>query len=333
MSNAREPEHEPDEAPDDVAPGAEPPEPDASEMEAPETVEPGHDMAGARRVAPGLHLVATPIGAARDITLRALDILAGADVLAAEDTRSLRRLMEIHGIRLNHRPLIAYHDHNGAQVRPRLMAALAEGKSVAYASEAGTPLVADPGFQLARAAIADGRAVLAAPGASAVLAALSVGGLPTDRFCFVGFAPSQGAARNSMLAEVAPIPATLVFYESPKRIHRLLGELKDKLGGSRDCALCRELTKRFEEVIRGTLDEVAAVIEGRDLKGEIVMLVGRAVQALPGAADLDAALVAALGEVSLREGVDRVTAQTGLPRRQVYQRALTLSRGVMEGEE
>jgi len=281
------------------------------------------------RVPPGLHLVSTPIGAARDITLRGLDLLAGADVLAAEDTRSLRRLMEIHGVPLKGRPLIAYHDHNGAQVRPRLIALLAEGKSIVYASEAGTPLVADPGFQLARAAIAAGHSVLAAPGASAVLTALAVGGLPTDRFCFAGFPPAQGAARKAWLAELAPIPATLVLYESPKRIHRLLTELREAWGGSRDGALCRELTKRFEEVIRGTLDDVAAAIEGRDLKGEIVLLVGRATDRGDPAADLDSALVAALDESSLREAVDRVTAATGLPRRQVYQRALALSK---EGE-
>ena len=205
----------------------------------------------------------------------------------------------------------------------------AEGKSIAYASEAGTPLVADPGFQLARAAIAAGHSVLAAPGASAVLTALAVGGLPTDRFCFAGFPPAQGAARKAWLAELAPIPATLVLYESPKRIHRLLTELREAWGGSRDGALCRELTKRFEEVIRGTLDDVAAAIEGRDLKGEIVLLVGRATDRGDPAADLDSALVAALDESSLREAVDRVTAATGLPRRQVYQRALALSK---EGE-
>ncbi len=278
----------------------------------------------AARIPPGLHLVSTPIGAARDITLRALDLFAGADVLAAEDTRSLRHLMEIHGVPLAGRPLIAYHDHNGAQMRPRLMGLLAEGKSVAYASEAGTPLVADPGFQLARAAIAEGHAVLAAPGASAVLAALTVGGLPTDRFCFVGFPPAQGGARKSWLAEIAPIPATLVLYESPKRIHRLLEELADY--GDRDCALCRELTKRFEEVIRGTVTEVRAAIAGRELKGEIVLLLGRAPETAGGGIDLDTALRAALVGASLREAVDDVAAATGLPRRQVYQRALALDR-------
>jgi len=290
----------------------------------PEHSEPSH-VASPRRVPPGLHLIATPIGAARDITLRALDILAGADVLAAEDTRSLRRLMEIHGIRIEGRPILPYHDHNGAQMRPRLMTALAEGKSVAFAPEAGTPMVSDPGFQLARAAIDEGHSVVAAPGASAVLAALAVGGLPTDRFCFMGFAPSQGAARKRFLAEAAAIPATLAFYESPKRIHRLLGEIAQSLGEERDCALCRELTKRFEEVVRGTVSQVAAAIDGRSLKGEIVLLVGRAPEGSGPAVDVDALLAAAFEGSTLREAVDRVSAQTGLPRRQVYQRALALT--------
>jgi len=281
---------------------------------------------GPLRIAPGLHLVATPIGAARDITLRALDILAGADVLAAEDTRSLRRLMEIHGIPVRGRPVLAYHDHNGAQVRPRLLAALAEGKSVAFAPEAGTPMVSDPGYQLARAATEAGYAVVAAPGASAVLTALTVGGLPTDRFCFMGFPPQQGAARKRMLAEAAAIPATLAFYESPKRIHRLLGEIGESLGPGRDCALCRELTKRFEEVIRGTVADVAAAIDGRDLKGEIVLLVGRAPEAAVDAADLDGALRSALTGARVKDAATQVAEALGLPRRQVYQRALELSR-------
>lgn len=288
---------------------------------------------GPRPVAPGLHMVSTPIGAARDITLRALDILAGADVLAAEDTRSLRRLLEIHGIRLGERPLLAYHDHNGAQMRPRLMAALAAGQSVAYASEAGTPLVADPGYQLARAAIAEGHPVLAAPGASAVLAALAVAGLPSDRFCFLGFAPPQAGARRTFLQEAAAIPATLVFYESPKRIHRLLGEMAQVMGGGRACALCRELTKRFEEVIRGTLDEVAAAIENREIKGEVVLLVDRGADAggeADDAEDLETALRDLLERHSLREAVDMLAAARNLPRRRVYQLALALSRNTPE---
>lgn len=279
-----------------------------------------------RNLAPGLHILSTPIGAARDITLRALDILAQADVLAAEDTRSLRRLMEIHGVRLGDRPLWSYHDHNGLKMRPKIMAALAEGKSVAYASEAGTPLVADPGYQLTRAAIDAGHPVLAAPGASAVLAALAVGGLPTDRFCFMGFAPPQTAARRQFLADAAQIPATLVFYESPKRVHRMLNEMADVLGDERECALCRELTKRFEEVVRGTLGEVAQAIAGRDLKGEIVILVDRGRKAAEDAVDLEAMLRTALGNHSLREAVDMVATAQGLPRRRVYQLALALER-------
>lgn len=286
-----------------------------------------HDEMKRGTIPPGLHLISTPIGAARDITLKALDILAGADVLAAEDTRSLRRLMEIHGIKLGERPLIAYHDHNGAKVRPRIMAALKDGKSVAYASEAGTPLVADPGFQLARDVIEQGGTVLAAPGPSAVLAALAVGGLPSDRFCFLGFPPAQGGARKRWLAETGAIPATLVLYESPKRIHRLLKELLQYWGPSRDAALCRELTKRYEEVIRGSLAEIAETIAERDLKGEIVLLVGRAeAQAHDDDESLDAVLLAALSQYSLREAVDAVTGETGLPRRKVYQRALALNK-------
>ncbi len=173
----------------------------------------GEARPGARAVPPGLHFVSTPIGAARDITLRALDVLAGADVLAAEDTRTLRHLMEIHGVPLGDRPLWPYHDHNGDAMRPRLLRALEEGKSVAYASEAGTPLVADPGYQLARAAIAAGIPVLAAPGASAVLAALTVSGLPSDRFLFAGFPPTGAGDRARFLAEVGSVQATLILYE------------------------------------------------------------------------------------------------------------------------
>ena len=174
--------------------------------------------------APGLTLVAVPIGAARDITLHALDVLRAADVLAAEDTRTLRRLMDIHAIPLGDRPLIAYHDHNGDRARPRLLAAMAEGKSVAYASEAGTPLIADPGYDLARAAREAGHAVTTAPGVSAVVTALSLAGLPTDRFLFAGFLPNQSGARKSALRELAEVTATLVFYESPKRLAAMLAD-------------------------------------------------------------------------------------------------------------
>lgn len=283
------------------------------------------DTTPARSVPKGLHFVATPIGAARDITLRALDILAGADVLAAEDTRTLRHLMEIHGVSLGDRPLVAYHDHNGEAVRPRLLRALEEGRSVAYASEAGTPLVADPGYQLARAAIAAGHAVLAAPGPSAVLAALTVSGLPTDRFLFAGFPPAGAGDRARFLAEIAPVPATLVLYESPKRISRLLGELAQTLGGERQAAVCRELTKRFEEVSRGSLADLAAQFADRDVKGEIVVVIDRGTAAVATKSDIEAALRQALRGASVRDAAAEVAEAFGLPRKEVYRMALGLS--------
>lgn len=283
--------------------------------------------AGPRRPEPGLHLVATPIGAARDITLRALDILSGADVLAAEDTRTLRHLMEIHGIALGGRPLVAYHDHNGETARPRLLAALDAGKSVAYASEAGTPLVADPGMKLARAVIDAGHRVLAAPGPSAVLAALSVAGLPTDRFLFAGFPPAAAGARASWLKELAAIPATLVIYDSPKRVSRLLGELAHHLGSEREVALCRELTKRFEEVTRGTLGDLAARFAGQALRGEVVLVIDRPGEFVADAADVEAAVRAALAVPGARvkDVAGDIATRFGLPRRDAYQLALQVA--------
>ena len=278
-----------------------------------------------RPVPPGLHLLATPIGAARDITLRALDILASADVLAAEDTRTLRHLMEIHGVALNDRPLVAYHDHNGEAVRPRLLRALKEGKSVAYASEAGTPLIADPGFQLARAAIAEGFTVLAAPGPSAVLAALTVSGLPSDRFLFAGFPPTGAGDRARFLAELGQVPATLILYESPKRINRLLTEMADAFGKDRLAAVCRELTKRFEEVSRGTLGELAEAFTGRAVKGEIVVLVDRPGERVVDAASIEAALRDALAHGSVKDAAAEVSAALNLPRKDVYRMALQLA--------
>lgn len=274
-------------------------------------------------LAPGLYLVSTPIGTARDITLRALDILASADVLAAEDTRTLRHLMEIHGIPLGDRPLVACHDHNEAQISPRILKAIAEGKAVAYASEAGTPMVSDPGFPLARAVIAEGMAVTAAPGPSAALCALTVAGLPTDRFLFAGFAPSQKAARRSFLQDLAPIAATLVLYESPKRINQILEDCCEILGRERKIALCRELTKRFEEVIRGTVEEVRQAISGRDLKGEIVLVIGRGEKAASDAATIEAALDRALAQMTVKDAASAVAEAFDLPRREVYQMALT----------
>lgn len=278
-------------------------------------------------LAPGLHLVATPIGAARDVTLRALDVLAGADLLAAEDTRQARKLLEIHGIRRAARSILPYHDHNGAAQRPRLLAALAEGRSVALVSDAGTPLVADPGYRLATEAIAAGHAVHAVPGASALLAALAVAGLPTDRFLFAGFLPPKPGARRRALAELAAVPATLVFYESPRRLAESLEAMAATLGAGRSAAVCRELTKRFEEVRRGTLADLAAGYAAAPPKGEIVVVVGPPLPVAPDAATLDAALAAALTGQTVRDAAAEVAQRLGLPRRAVYARALELAEG------
>ncbi|MGY6634871.1 MAG: 16S rRNA (cytidine(1402)-2'-O)-methyltransferase [Alkalilacustris sp.] len=276
--------------------------------------------------APGLHLLATPIGAARDITLRALDLLAGAEVLAAEDTRSLRRLMEIHGVAVGGRPVLSYHDHNAAAVRPRLMAALDAGRSVAYASEAGTPLVADPGYGLARAAMAAGHRVWSAPGPSAVLAALTVSGLPSDRFLFAGFPPVPAGARRRWAQELRDVPATLIVYESPRRVQDLLALLCDVWGEMRQAALCRELTKRFEEVRRGTLGTIAAEVAATEVRGEVVLVVDRAAAPVIDAAGMEALLATRLETTSLRQAVAEVAESTGLSRRDVYQTALRLAR-------
>ncbi|MGL4310654.1 MAG: 16S rRNA (cytidine(1402)-2'-O)-methyltransferase [Paracoccaceae bacterium] len=278
----------------------------------------------ARPLSAALYFIATPIGAARDITLRALDILASADVLAAEDTRSLRHLMEIHGVGLGDRALLSYHDHNGDAVRPKLLRFLADGKSVAYASEAGTPLVADPGYQLGRAVIAAGYPVISAPGPSAVLAALTVSGLPSDRFLFAGFPPAQAGARARWLAELAPVPATLIFYESPKRVQALLVELAQALGATREAAICRELTKRFEEVSRGTLGDLARDWAERSVKGEIVVVIDRARGVQAGPEDIDTALRTARASMSLKDAAAHVAEALSLPRRDVYQAALKL---------
>ncbi len=278
------------------------------------------------RLLPGLYLIATPIGTARDITLRALDILASADVLVAEDTRSLRKLMDIHGIALKDRPVYSYHDHNGTQVRPRLMALLQEGKSMAYGSEAGTPMVADPGFDLARAAREAGHPVVSAPGPSAVITALTVGGLPTDRFFFNGFLPNSSGQRKTALKALKEVPGTLVFYESPKRITAMLRDAAEILGPAREAAVCRELTKKFEEVIRAPLNELVEICDARSLKGEIVVLIDRPGLPDVSEADLETLIRQALQDGSVRDAADKVAEQTGLPRRQVYQMALKLDR-------
>jgi 16S rRNA (cytidine1402-2'-O)-methyltransferase len=272
----------------------------------------------------GLYFVATPIGSARDITLRALDILASADLIAAEDTRTARKLMEIHGVPLNGRKVVAFHDHSGDGSVAGLVDLIASGKSVAYVSEAGTPLIADPGYELGRAAVARDLPVTSAPGASAVLAALTVSGLPTDRFAFVGFLPATKQARNAEIAQLRALPFTLVFYESPKRVEEMLASLRDILGGDRQAVVCRELTKKFEEVTRGTLANVASAFEGRRVKGELVVLVGRVGATEVAEVDITDALREAMKTMRVKDAATVVAGALGLPRRQVYQTALRL---------
>ena len=281
----------------------------------------------AKALAPGLYLVSTPIGAARDITLRALDILGAADVLAAEDTRTLRHLMEIHGVALNGRQVVPYHDHNGERALPRILADLRAGKTVAYASEAGTPLISDPGFELTRAARDEGLPVFAAPGASAVLYALTVAGLPTDRFLFAGFPPAAKAARTAFLQELAPIQATLVLYESPNRINQIFDDLVQTHGEMRQAALCRELTKRFEEVSRGTLGELRNSFAGRTVKGEVVLVIDRRAEVRASAETVEQALDQAMAHMTVKDAAAAVAEAYGMPRREVYQLALKRGNG------
>ena len=275
-------------------------------------------------ISAGLYFVATPIGSARDITLRALDLLAGVDVIAAEDTRTARKLMDIHGVPLRHRQMLAYHDHSGEGMRARIVAEIAAGKSVAYVSEAGTPLVADPGYALGRAVIEAGLPLTSAPGASAVLAALTVSGLPTDRFLFVGFLAAAKVQRETEIAGLRELPFTLIFYESPKRVSEMLFSLSEIMGGDRTAVVCRELTKRFEEVTRGTLADLAAAFDGKKVRGEIVVVVGRAGATDVAPADVELALREAMKTMRVKDASTVVAGAMGLPRRQVYQTALAM---------
>lgn len=275
----------------------------------------------------GLYFVGVPIGTARDITLRALDVLASADILAAEDTRSLRRLMDIHGVPLAGRPLVALHDHSKAGVIARLVTEIKDGKAVAYASEAGMPLIADPGFELSRAAAEAGVLQTCAPGPSAVLTALVLAGLPTDAFHFPGFLPNAKAARRSALEGLREIAGTLVMYESPKRLASMLSDARDVLGAERQGVVCRELTKKFEEVRRGTLSELADAYAGQATKGEVVVLIDRSRSGFVSQDTLENDLKEALAAMTMRDAVDVVAKAHDVPRRQVYQMALELAKG------
>lgn len=288
----------------------------------------GHQII-APKIASGLYLVATPIGNLGDITLRALETLAGADLIACEDTRMTHRLMERYGIKAS---LTPYHDHNAAAARPKILAQLAQGLSVALVSDAGTPLISDPGFKLVREVCAAGFAVNALPGPSSVLAALSVAALPTDRFFFEGFLPPKEHARRTRIAELARIDATLVLFESGARVENSLRDLADGLG-AREAAICRELTKLHEDIRRAPLAELAGNASALETRGEFVLVIGppSADDAAMSETDLDGLLRSALANGSVKDAVAHGVELSGRPRREIYARALALSKAIGKG--
>jgi 16S rRNA (cytidine1402-2'-O)-methyltransferase len=270
-------------------------------------------------LAPGLYVTATPIGNARDITLRALDVLKGCDAIAAEDTRVTSKLLSIHGIS---KPLTAYNDHNGARERPRLIARLRHGARIALVSDAGTPLVSDPGYKLVREALAEGVPVHAIPGPSASLTALALAGLPSDRFLFAGFLPSKAGERGTMLGELKEIRATLILFESAQRLAESLAQMADVLG-DRAVAVTRELTKLHEEVRRGTLSILAAqYAQEPPPRGEVTLVIGPPPQGEIDTARIDALLDHALPFMPVKAASEMIALALGINRKEVYERAL-----------
>src|SRR6187401_2863321 len=284
----------------------------------------GGHVLNAPKPVPGLYLVATPIGNLGDITLRALETLAGVDLIACEDTRITRRLTERYAISAQLKP---YHEHNAAMARPKILERLAQGASIALVSDAGTPLISDPGFKLVREVCAAGHAVIAIPGASSVLTALSVAALPTDRFFFEGFLPAKQQARRTRLAELARIDATLVMFESGNRIADTLGDLAGIMT-ERDAAICRELTKLHEEISRAPVAELARLADTLETRGEFVLVVGppRADALAMTDTDLDDLLRSSLARDSVKDAVAHAVELSGRPRREVYARALELAK-------
>ena len=278
-------------------------------------------------LAPGLYVTATPIGNASDLTLRALRVLRYCDAIIAEDTRVTSRLLAIHAIS---RPLLTYNDHNAPGMRPKLLARLKAGEVLALVSDAGTPLISDPGHKLVMAAVEEGVSVYPVPGVSAAVAALSVAGLPTDRFFFAGFLSSKRGERRTSLAALKSVPATLVFYESPGRIGEALADMAEILG-PRPAAVARELTKLHEEIRRLPLPELAASYAGPAPKGEITVVVGPPPDAEPDMAKADSLLRAALGFMPVNAAASLVAEATGIGRKQVYTLALALKKS--DGEK
>ena len=285
----------------------------------------GHVLTAPKAV-PGLHLVATPIGNLGDITLRALETLAGVDIIACEDTRMTRRLTERYGISALLKP---YHEHNAALARPVILQKLAQGVSIALVSDAGTPLISDPGFKLVREVCAAGHAVIALPGPSSVLAALCVAALPTDRFFFEGFLPSRATARRARLTELSRIDATLVMFESGNRVQDTLADLAGIMG-TRDAAICREMTKLHEEIKRAPVAELAGIADTLETRGEFVLVIGppaARAQAMTEDA-LDDLLRSSLQRDSVKDAVAHAVELSGRPRREIYARALELAKDV-----
>lgn len=279
----------------------------------------------ARPLEPAMYLVATPIGNLGDITIRALETLAAADVLACEDTRVSRVLLERYGIR---RRTTAYHEHNAAEAGPRLIAALEEGRSVALISDAGTPLVSDPGYRLVGEALERGLRVVPIPGPSAALAALTVSGLPSDAFLFAGFLPVKAGQKRARLEQWQAVPATLIFFESPRRVAETLDAMAQVLGAGRRAAVCRELTKTFEEARHGSLQELAAHYASADTpKGEVVICVGPPADEDATPADVDALLIGLAMEMPASKAAAEVARMTGQPKQELYRRLLTLKEG------
>ena len=273
----------------------------------------------------GLHIVSTPIGNLRDITLRALDVLSSVEEVLAEDTRVAGKLLNAHGISAK---LSAYHDHNGAARRPELLERLKDGASIALISDAGTPLVSDPGWKLVHEAALAGIRIVPVPGASAMLAGLVASGLPSDRFMFAGFLPPKSGARKKVAEELANVPSTLIFYESGPRLAASLADLADILGGNRNAAVARELTKLYEETRRGTLTELSAhYAEAGAPKGEIVVLIGPPEMNAASAEDIDAALIDALERLPVKAAANEIAETFGISKRDAYQRALALKNG------
>ena len=275
---------------------------------------------------PGLHIVSIPIGRARDITLNALDVLASADAIIAEDTREIKKLLNIYEISVKKVNLIAYHNHNAKKQIPKILNLLKEGLSVALVSDAGTPLISDPGYLIVKEAAKIDISVTSAPGPSALLAALTISGLSTDRFVFCGFLPVKKASRLKYFDDCDLHSSTLIFFESPNRILSTLEDLAPKLGDKRKIVVCRELTKKFETIYRGSVFEVKERLQNDTLKGELVLLVSQRDEELVEKREIDILLQKLLKDVSLKESVDIVSDNLGVSRRIVYKSALRINK-------